>query len=204
MVTRKIIEHAQRRKATFDKQILAHSPREVVFKAGDLVQVYQRYLDFTFATERKLLPKFSAPRRVVSRNKNSYHLVTLEGLPISGKFSSRRLRRFIPRQGTELNRTQAAIEEEWRRREEEDDKVQGTTRAEGDEREETVGTRTAPIPTTGEKSETEGRSQTPGRTWDDTSLVEVIANATRPLLICWGGTCDSGHQQETPQIDGNG
>jgi hypothetical protein len=63
-----IVEHAQRRKATFDNQILAHPPREVTFRAGDLVQVYRSDLDFTFATERKLLPKFSAPRRVVSRN----------------------------------------------------------------------------------------------------------------------------------------
>ena len=107
-----IVEHAHRRKVMFDKQILARPPREVTFKAGDLVQVYHSDLDFTLATERKLLPKFSAPRRIVSRNQNSYQLETLEGFPIAGKFSSRRLRQFIPRQGTELERTQALIEEE--------------------------------------------------------------------------------------------
>ena len=115
-----IVEHAQRRKAAFDRQVLAHPPREVIFKAGDLVQVYRSDLDFTFSSDRKLLPKFSAPRRVVSRNLNSYHLETLEGLPIAGRFSSRRLRQFIPRQGTELDRTQTALEAEWRRREEEE------------------------------------------------------------------------------------
>ena len=118
-----IVEHAQRRKATFDRQVLTNPPREVVFRAGDLVQVYRSDLDFTLATERKLLPKFSAPRRIVSRNQNSYQLETLEGFPIAGKFSSRRLRQFIPRQGTELERTQELIEGEWRRREEEGDMV---------------------------------------------------------------------------------
>ena len=37
------------------------------FKAlGDLVQIYQSDLDYTFKTERKLLPKWSPPQRVVS------------------------------------------------------------------------------------------------------------------------------------------
>jgi hypothetical protein len=57
-----IVEHAQRRKAAFDKVVLAHPPREVTFRAGDLAQVYRSDLDFTLATDRKLLPKFSAPR----------------------------------------------------------------------------------------------------------------------------------------------
>ena len=121
-----IVEHAHRRKKAFDKQVLSHPPREVIFKAGDLVQVYRSDLDYTFKTDRKLLPKFSAPRRVVSRNQNSYQLETLEGFPIAGKFSSRRLRQFIPRQGTELEKTQAVIEGEWRRREEEEDNANST------------------------------------------------------------------------------
>ena len=117
-----IVDHAKHRKAAFDKQVLAHSPREVIFRAGDLVQVYRSDLDYTFKTERKMLPKFSAPRRVINRNQNSYQLETLEGFPIAGKFSSRRLRLFIPRKGTELNEVQAAIEKEWRDREEAEDK----------------------------------------------------------------------------------
>ena len=141
-----------------NKQILTHPPQEVTFKAGDLVQVYRSDLNFTLATEQKLLPKFSAPRRIVNRNQNSYQLETLEGFPITGKFSSRRLRQFIPRQGTELERTQA-IEEEWRRREEEDDRV-GAQEEEGPLDEDTK---------TKDKVETRGRSQTPGPTCLDTS-----------------------------------
>jgi hypothetical protein len=126
-----IVDHALRRKATFDKQVLKNPPREVTFKAGDLVQVYRSDLDFTFQTDRKLLPKFSAPRRVINRNQNSYQLETLESLPIAGRFSSRRLRLFIPRTGTELEGVQAAIEKEWREREEAEDIVADVRRGDG-------------------------------------------------------------------------
>ena len=78
-----------------------------------MVQVYHINLDYTFKTNQKLLPKFSAPRRVVHRNQNSYQLETLKGLPIGGNFSSRCLHLFIPRKGTELEEVQAAIEKEW-------------------------------------------------------------------------------------------
>ena len=117
-------DHAHRRKAAFDKQVLDRPPRETIFRAGDLVQIYRSDLDYTFSTDRKLLPKFSAPRRVVSRTKNSYQLETLEGFPISGRFSSRRLRLFIPRTGTELEAVQAMIEKEWREREDKEDEVE--------------------------------------------------------------------------------
>ena len=73
-----IVDHAQKCKAAFDKEVLSCPPREVVFRAGDLIQVYHSNLDFTFKTERKLLPKFSAPRRVINRNQNSYQLEMLE------------------------------------------------------------------------------------------------------------------------------
>jgi hypothetical protein len=118
-----IVDHAHRRKTAFDKQVKDRSPRETIFRAGDLVQVYRSDLDFTFQSDRKLLPKFSAPRRVVSRNINSYQLETLEGLPIGGRFSSRRLRLFIPRRGTDLEEVQARIENEWREREDMEDMV---------------------------------------------------------------------------------
>lgn len=119
-----IVDHAKRCKATFDKKVLSHPPREVVFKAGDLVQVYRSDLDYTFKTDRKILPKFSAPRRVVTRNQNSYQIETLEGFPIAGRFSSRRLRLFVPRKGSEREGVQAAIEKEWRDREEVEDMVE--------------------------------------------------------------------------------
>jgi len=119
-----IVEHAHQRKAAFDKEVLSHPPREVVFRAGDLVQVYRSDLDFTFMADRKLLPKFSAPRHVTNRNYNSYRLETLEGLPIAGTFSSRRLRLFVPRKGTELKGVQAAVEKEWRDREDAADRTE--------------------------------------------------------------------------------
>jgi RNase H-like domain found in reverse transcriptase/Reverse transcriptase (RNA-dependent DNA polymerase) len=105
-----ISSHAHKRKLAFDRKVLSRAPREVIFKAGQLVQVYRSDLDFTFKAERKMEPKWSAPRRVTSRDRNSYKLETLEGLPIGNRFSSRRLRRFIPRNGTALHEAQAAIE----------------------------------------------------------------------------------------------
>jgi hypothetical protein len=114
-------DHAEKRKVTFDKNVMKRAPREVVFRAGWLVQVYRSDLDYTFKTERKTEPKWSAPRRVVSRNRNSYVIETLEGLPIKGRFSSRRLRRFIPRTGTALAEAQKAIEIERGVQEELDD-----------------------------------------------------------------------------------
>ena len=73
-----IVNHAQIRKVAFDKEVLSHPPQEVVFRAGDLIQVYHSDLNFTFKTKRKLLPKFSAPRLVINRNQNSYQLEMLE------------------------------------------------------------------------------------------------------------------------------
>ncbi|KAI0324253.1 hypothetical protein GY45DRAFT_1207875, partial [Cubamyces sp. BRFM 1775] len=61
------VRHAIRRKRTFDKKVMKSRAGEVLFSEGDLVQVYRSDLDYTFKTERKLLPKWSAPYRVVSR-----------------------------------------------------------------------------------------------------------------------------------------
>jgi hypothetical protein len=55
-------------------------------------------------------PKWSAPCQVTRRDRNSYKLETLEGLPISNRFSSQRLHRFIPHNGTVLHEAQIAIE----------------------------------------------------------------------------------------------
>ena len=46
---------------------------------------------------------------------NSYRLETLDGQPVDGEFHARRLRRFVPREGTELAEQQEA---EMRRMEE--------------------------------------------------------------------------------------
>jgi hypothetical protein len=105
------VRHALKRKTAFDKRVLAERAGEVVFKTGQLVQVYRSDLDYTFKTERKLLPKWSPPRRIATRNVNSYTIETLEGTPVAGNFSARRLRRFWPREGTELALKQAEVEE---------------------------------------------------------------------------------------------
>ena len=106
-----IMENAHRRKGAFDKKVVARAPREVLFRAGQLVQVYCSNLDYMFLAIRKLEPKWSAPHCVISCKKNSYKLETLEGLPIGGCFSSQQLRRFIPRDGTSLQEAQRAVEE---------------------------------------------------------------------------------------------
>ncbi|KAG6904893.1 hypothetical protein DXG01_006433 [Tephrocybe rancida] len=105
-----IVEHANKRKNVFDKKLTSWAPKEIIFTAGQLVQVYRNDLDFTFQVGRKMEPKWSAPRQVTKRDRNSYKLESLEGLPIGGHFSSRRLRRFIPRTGTQLHEAQQLIE----------------------------------------------------------------------------------------------
>jgi hypothetical protein len=104
------VAHAIRRKTAFDKRVLAQHPGEVIFSKGQLVQIYRSDLDFTFKTERKLLPKWSMPHRVASRQLNSYVLESLNGNQIPGYFSARRLRRFLPKEGSKLAEEQRAIE----------------------------------------------------------------------------------------------
>jgi hypothetical protein len=104
------VKHAVKRKTAFDKRVLQKAPREVIFEPGQLVQVYRNDLDYTFKAERKLLPKWSVPRRIKSRLQNSYKLETLEEVPLQGEYSARRLRAFTPREGTELARKQEEFE----------------------------------------------------------------------------------------------
>jgi hypothetical protein len=58
--------------------------------------VYQSNLDYTFKTERKLVPKWSPPYWVTDRATNPYALAQLDGTPISREFSARHLRAFVP------------------------------------------------------------------------------------------------------------
>ena len=60
--------------------------------------------------DRKLLPKWSPPQRVTKRTLNSYTLEKLDGTAIPGRFSSRRLRGFTPKEGTKLAEDQAKVE----------------------------------------------------------------------------------------------
>jgi len=59
-----IVRHAVSRKGAFDRRMLTKKPGQVIFKCGQLVQIYRSDLDYTFKTERKLLPKWSQPRRI--------------------------------------------------------------------------------------------------------------------------------------------
>ncbi|KAG2058751.1 hypothetical protein BDR06DRAFT_839942, partial [Suillus hirtellus] len=61
------IRHAIKRKATFDKRVLAHSPREVIFDEGQLVQFFHSNLHNTLEARRKLLPKWSVPYQIKER-----------------------------------------------------------------------------------------------------------------------------------------
>lgn len=105
-----IVEHANKRKAAFDKKVHASRDGVIEYRKGDLVQVRDSKLNFTLATEGKLLPSWGAPHRIVDCIRNSYRLVTIQGLPIAGTVSARRLRRFVPRVGTELAQEQMEIE----------------------------------------------------------------------------------------------
>lgn len=99
----RVAHQARQRKAAFDKRVNNSRSGAVVFQPGDLAQVYRSDLDYTFRTDRKLLPKWSAPRRIVSTTGNSYRLQTLSGEPIDGLFHARRLRIFRPRIGSRLD-----------------------------------------------------------------------------------------------------
>ncbi|TFK64746.1 hypothetical protein BDN72DRAFT_742327, partial [Pluteus cervinus] len=58
------VAHALARKNAFDKRVLASRTGEVVFDDYDLVQIYRNDLDNTHKSERKMIPKWSVPRRV--------------------------------------------------------------------------------------------------------------------------------------------
>ncbi|KAF8824330.1 hypothetical protein HHX47_DHR8000253 [Lentinula edodes] len=110
------VSHAVKRKAVFDRRVLKKEGKEVVYRKGDLVQVYRSDLDYTFKAIKKIIPKWSRPYRVVDRIVNSYTLETADGQLIDGKqFNARRLREFKPQLGTKLA---IAQQEVIRRREE--------------------------------------------------------------------------------------
>jgi len=106
-----MVDHAVKRKRAFDRKVLGRAPREVIFKNGDLVQVYRSDLVHTVSTKKKLAPMWSVPRRVSARKLNSYVLETLAGVPLNGTFHARRLRAFEPREGTKLALSEAARRE---------------------------------------------------------------------------------------------
>ena len=111
----------------------------VVFKKGQLVQIYRTKLAQTLSTECKLAPLWSPPHQVTERLLNSYRLETLDGTPLDGKFSARCLRGFTPREGTELAMQQKKFEDRITVQEPDEDMsdntevVVGTAGGDGDE-----------------------------------------------------------------------
>ena len=105
-----MVEHAAKRKVAFDRKVASSCDWVIEYKRGDLVQIRDSRLDLTLSMEAKLLPRWGTPHRVVDQRRNSYRLETVQGLPVGGMFSVQRLRRFIPRPGTELATQQLEIE----------------------------------------------------------------------------------------------
>lgn len=112
------VQHAIKRKTAFDKRVLERKPGEVIFYTGQLVQFYRSSMDYTFEAKRKLLPKWSPPHRITTRICNSYKIETLQGERVAGEYHARRLRAFIPREGTKLAEDQKVFEESIARRKE--------------------------------------------------------------------------------------
>jgi hypothetical protein len=103
------VKHAIQRKVAFDRKVFDSKAGQVVFEKGQLVQVYRSDLALTLKSERKIVPKWSAPLRITARLANSYKLETLDGTNVDGEFHAGRLRRFFPRKGTKLAEEQEAI-----------------------------------------------------------------------------------------------
>lgn len=82
------------------------------FKRGQLVQTYQNDLANTLSTARKIEPMWNGPYQVVEQMLNSYKLEDLNGNPLNSNFNARRLREFVPREGTELLAKQKEFEAE--------------------------------------------------------------------------------------------
>lgn len=98
------LEHANKRKRVFDKKV-----REIVYKPGDLVQRYDARWDETHSAERKLVPRWSGPLRVVSKDANSYALEDLHGNPFTAAAHARLLRPFVPSPGSALEAYTAGL-----------------------------------------------------------------------------------------------
>jgi hypothetical protein len=119
------VRHDMDRKTRFDRRVLSSREGEVTFEKGQLVQIHRSDLAKSISSERKLTPMWSEPHRVLEKLLNSYKLETLEGQPLEGEYHVRRLREFIPREGTELAAQQKEIE---RIREAEAGRVEEPTR----------------------------------------------------------------------------
>src|ERR1700678_4075029 len=105
----KEVRHAMDRKTRFDRRVLDSKEGEITFEKGDLVQIHRSDVAKSIGSERKLMPMWSKLHRVSKRLLNSYKLATLEGQQLDGEYHARRLRKFIPREGTELETQQKEV-----------------------------------------------------------------------------------------------
>ena len=94
---RSLVE-ADQRAAAFNDRV-----HPVTFALSDLVQVYKSKMDQSFETINKIAPKWTGPRIITGKSLDSYTLCTLTGTELQGKFHARRLKRFIPRRGSDLD-----------------------------------------------------------------------------------------------------
>jgi hypothetical protein len=78
-------------KKAFDKKVLSSKAGEVVFKAGDLVQVLDPKFKKMFFTMKKILSEWSGTFRVKENLLNSYTIETIYGQELDRKYSARRL-----------------------------------------------------------------------------------------------------------------
>jgi hypothetical protein len=93
-----MITEAEQRKSRHDSGV---TPAE--FETGDLVQVYDSQRDGNYDTRNKLLPRWSPPRIIIGRDLNSYYLEKLDRTEIGTAIHAKRLRRYIPRIGSEVD-----------------------------------------------------------------------------------------------------
>ncbi|OBZ73930.1 hypothetical protein A0H81_06556 [Grifola frondosa] len=110
------IAHAVQRQSAFDRRVQRTKPGEIIFIPGSLVQVHRSDLETTLSTARKLLPRWSQPRRVTERIWNSYKLTTINGVPMNGTFHARRLRPYHLNSSSQLaldEGRRAANENAW-------------------------------------------------------------------------------------------
>ncbi|KAF8234190.1 hypothetical protein L208DRAFT_1263156 [Tricholoma matsutake] len=112
------VRHANQWKEAFDKKVMKLKAGLVTFHIGQLVQVFRSDLANSISSECKLTPMWSAPQWVVGHNVNLYKLETLDGARLEGEYSARRLREFVPREGTELAEAQKIFMERTRKEEE--------------------------------------------------------------------------------------
>ena len=110
--------HADNHKTTFDRRVIKKG-RVTTFERGQLVQVYRSDLANTLSTARKIEPTWTGPWRVTERLLNSYTLESLDGEPLRGEYNARRLREFVPQDGTELTLEQKNFEMALKQKEQE-------------------------------------------------------------------------------------